>query len=298
MKKYLNKMAICIIFTSGATPLCTAGNSFAKTETQKSHFESAIDRISEATKYKILIEKTRPIKCDAVEVELETQKAIVALENKDTKDALTILEGFSGKLDNILAKYPGLALVPVSVKTDVFDYEGDNKEATFTIHKAMGLLKHGKLPVARHILSDIASEIRVATTSIPLSTFPGTIKQVIALIESGKTDQAVIDLNSALDTLVVTTELIPLPVLRAEALLKAASALELTDDLSRQKNRKEIRNLIDAAKDKLELGELLGYGDKDDYKTLYQQIDAIRKTLFSEKSKATWQKIKNNLSNI
>jgi len=105
----------------------------------------------------------------------------------------------------------------------------------------------------------------------------------------------VIDLNSALDTLVVTTELIPLPVLRAEALLKAASALELTDDLSRQKNRKEIRKLIDAAKDKLESGELLGYGDKDDYKMLYQQIDAIHKTLFFEKSKATWQKFKDRL---
>lgn len=298
MKKYLTKIAICIIFASGATSLCAADNSFAKTETQKSPLEFTIDRISEATKHKILIEKTRPIECDAVEVELETQKAIVALENKDTKDALTILEGFSGKLDTILAKYPGLALVPVSVKTDVFDYKSDNKEATFAIHKAMGLLKHGKLPVARHILSDMASEIRITTTSMPLSTFPGAIKQVIALIESGKTDQAVIALNSALDTLVVTTELIPLPVLRAEALLKAASTLELTDDLSRQKNRKEIRKLIDAAKDKLELSELLGYGDKDDYKMLYQQIDAIHKTLFFEKSKATWQKIKNNLSKI
>jgi len=298
MKKYLNKMAICIIFASGATSLCTADNSFAKTETQKSHLKFTIDRISETTKHKILIEKTRPIECDAVEVELETRKAIVALENNDTKGVLTMLEGFSGKLDNMLAKYPGLALIPVSIKTDVFDYAGDNKEATFAIHKAMGLLKHGKLPVARHILSGIASEIRVTTTSIPLITFPGAIKQVIALIESGKTDQAVIDLNSALNTFVVTTELIPLPVLRAEALLKAASALELTDDLSKQQNRKEIRNLIDAAKDKLELGELLGYGDKDDYKMLYQQIDAIHKTLFSEKSKATWQKIKNKLSKI
>ena len=283
MKKYLTKMAICIIFASGATSLCTADNSVAKTETQKSPLEFTIDRISEATKHKILIEKTRPIECDAIEVELETQKAIVALENKDTKDALTILEGFSGKLDTILAKHPGRALFPVSVKTDVFDYKGDNKEATFAIHKAMGLLKHGKLPVARRILSDMASEIRITTTSMPLSTFPGAIKQ------------AVIALNSALDTLVVTTELIPLPVLRAEALLKAASALELTDDLSRQKNRKEIRKLIDAAKDKLELGELLGYGDKDDYKMLYQQIDAIHKTLFFEKSKATWQKFKDRL---
>jgi len=71
--------------------------------------------------------------------------------------------------------------------------------------------------------------------------------------------------------------------------------LELTKDLSKQENRKSIRNLIDAATNNLELGELLGYGDKEDYKMLYQQIDAIHKTLLSEKSKATWQTIKNNL---
>jgi hypothetical protein len=295
MKKYLNKITICIIFASGATSLCSAGNSFSTAETQKSYLAFTIARISEATKHKILIEKTRPIECDGVEVELETRKAIVALENNDTKGALTVLEAFSGKLDTMLAKYPGLALVPVSVKTDVFDYAGNNKEAAFAIHKAMGLLKHGKLPDARHTLSDIASEIRVTTTSILLSTFPGAIKQVITLLESGKTDQAIIALNRALTTFVVTTEIIPLPVLRAEDLLKAASALELTKDLSKQENRKAIRNLIDAATNNLELGELLGYGDKEDYKMLYQQIDAIHKTLLSEKSKATWQTIKNNL---
>jgi len=295
MKKYLNKIAICIIFASGVTSLCTAGNSFAIAGTQNPHLESTIDRISTATKYKILKEKAQSVIGDAIGIELETQKAIIALENKDTKGALTILQDVSGKLDAILAKYPGLALVPVSIKTDVSDYDGNTKEVAFTIYKAVNLLKHGKLQSARLILSDMASEIRVTTTSIPLSTFPGAIKQVIALLESGKTDQAMIALNRALTTFVVTTEIIPLPVLRAEDLLKAASALELTNDLSKQENRKAIRNLIDAATNNLELGELLGYGDKEDYKMLYQQIDAIHKTLLSEKSKATWQTIKNNL---
>ena len=90
------------------------------------------------------------------------------MENNDIKSALTLLEGITGKLNALLAKHPDQALVQVSVRTDVLDYAGNNKEVSFAIHKAMGLLKHGKLPDARHVLSDIASEIRVTSTSIPL----------------------------------------------------------------------------------------------------------------------------------
>ena len=295
MKNYINQIALCMIFGSLAISPCTADNNITQSEIQKSYLELKIDRISEATKHKILIEKTRSIECDGAETELDIRSAIIALENNDIKSALTLLEGITGKLNALLAKHPDQALVQVSVRTDVLDYAGNNKEVSFAIHKAMGLLKHGKLPDARHVLSDIASELRVNSTSIPLSTFPDAIQQVIALIESGKTEQAVINLTSALNTFVVTTELIPLPALRAEALLKAASALELTNSLSKQESRKEIRSLINAAEDKLKLGELLGYDDKDDYKRLYQQIDAIQNSLFFEKSKATWQNIKNNL---
>ena len=294
--QYQKKMAIYILLASGATFL--ASNSFAKTETPKPHPATTIDRVSAATKHKILKEKAQQIASEAVEVESETQKAIVALENKDTKDAVTILRGVSSKLDNLLAKNPGLALVPADVEADVFDFEGDNKEVANAIDEVEKLLKHGKLQSARQVVSDMASEIRVTTTSIPLGTYPAAIKQVIPLIESGKIDQAVVDLNSVLDTLVVTIEIMPLPVLRAEELLTVAAGLEHRDDLSKEKNRVEIQQFTDAAKDKLELAQLLGYGNKDDYKTLYKEIDAIHKTLFSEQSAATWQKVKDELSQL
>jgi hypothetical protein len=99
-----------------------------------------------------------------------------------------------------------------------------------------------------------------------------------------------------LNTLVDTTEVMPLPVLRAEELLTVAAGIGHSDDLSQEKIRVEIQNFTDAAKEQLERSQLLGYGNKGDYKTLYQAIDGIHKVLFTEKSVITWQKVKDELN--
>jgi len=120
----------------------------------------------------------------------------------------------------------------------------------------------------------------------------------MALIDIGKENEAANVLNKVLNMLVETTEVIPLPILRAEALLDQASTMEHKQDLSKEKSREEVLKLTDAAKDKLILAELLGYGSKDDYKMLYTEIDVIKETLHSEKSSATWEKIKRTLSEL
>ncbi len=292
--QYHNKLATYLLLASSATFL--ASNSFAKSESPKTHPVTTVDRVVAATKHKALTEKAKSIEDEAAAIAAETQKAIMALNNKDTKGATSLLQGISAKLDNLLAKNPGMDLVPAGVETDVYDFDGSNKQVTNAIDEAEGLLKHGKLQTARNIVAGMASEIRVTTTSIPLGTYPAAIKQIIPLIDAGKIDQAAVELNDLLDTLVVTTDVMPLPVLRAEELLTAAADLERRDDLSKEANRAEIQQFTDAAKEKLELAQLLGYGEKDDYKPLYKEIDAIHKTLFSEKSAAAWQQIKGDLA--
>jgi len=178
----------------------------------------------------------------------------------------------------------------------VTDYEGTNKDVVNAIDETEALLKNGRLQTARRVVLGLSSEIRVTTTSIPLGTYPAAIKQIIPLIDSGKLFQAAVDLSSVLDTLVVTTDVMPLPVFRAEELLTVAANLEHTDDLTQAKSREEIRKFTDAAKSQLERAQLLGYGNKDDYKILYQEIDAIHKTLFSEKSASAWQRVKDELA--
>ncbi len=292
--QYQKKMAIYVLLASGATFL--ASNSFAKTETPKTHPATTIDRVAASAKHKALTEKAQSIEGEAAEIEAETQKAILALDKKDTKEATTILQRVSTKLDNLLAKNPGLGLVPARVEADVYDFNGTNKQVAYAIDEAENMLKHGKLQTARHIVAGMASEIRVTTTSIPLGTYPAAIKQIIPLIESGKIDQAVVDLSNVLGTLVVATEVMPLPVLRAEELLTVAAELKHRDDLSKEANRTEIQQFTDAAKDQLELAQLLGYGNKDDYKPLYKEIDAIHKTLFTEKSASAWQEVKADIT--
>jgi soluble cytochrome b562 len=182
--QYHKKLATYLLLVASATFL--ASNSFAKTEPPKTHPATTVDRVAVATKHKVLSEKARSIESEAAKIEAQTHKAILALGNKDTKGATAILQAVSTKLDNLIAKNPGLELVPTAVDIDVSDYEGTNKEVASAIDEAEDLLKQGRLQTARRIVLALTSEIRVTTTSIPLGTYPAAIKQIIPLIDSGK----------------------------------------------------------------------------------------------------------------
>jgi hypothetical protein len=271
-------------------------DSAAKPAVNKTVLASGVERIVATTKHKILGGKNRRLEEEATAVALETPKAIIALEKKDSKTAKEILAGVSTKLDGLLAKNPGLALLPADIDVDIQDYGGGSQRVASAIDTAKTLLKKGRLQEARRILLPRASEVRVTTISIPLGTFPAVIKQAMALIDAGKTDQAAIELDSGLNTFVETADVMPLPVLRAEELLTAASDLEHTKDLNQKQIRDEIQSYTDAAQDNLKVAELLGYGGKDDYKSLYQGIEGIDKTLFSEESDVKWRKVKDMLA--
>lgn len=138
--------------------------------------------------------------------------------------------------------------------------------------------------------------MRITATSIPLGIFPAAIKEATSLIDKGKTVEAKNALYEVLSMPVRTTEIMPLPVLQAETLLTAASELEHKSDLSKEASRAEILKLSDAAKEKLSLAEMLGYGDKAEYKQLYDAIGDLKDVIHSEKSAAVWDRIKTTFS--
>jgi len=259
---------------------------------------SIADKNSSAIKRKLLAEKSQEVVNEARDSISGTQQALIALEKNDTKAALSILKEVSKKLAVILDKNPALALVPADMKADIFDFEGDADTVKKEIKQADDLLDHGKLQSARQILAELASEMRITTVSIPLGTFPLAVKNAVALIDAGKANEAALVLDDVLNMLVERTEVIPLPLLRAEILLTEASELEHKEDLSKEKSRAEVLKFADAAKEKLKLAELLGYGSKDDYQSLYTAIDEIKDTIHSEKSAATWAKVKQTLTDL
>ncbi|MDD5277068.1 MAG: YfdX family protein [Methylovulum sp.] len=247
---------------------------------------------------KILAVQEQKIVEEAPEIIAATQKALDAIENKDIKKALAILQEAASELDVILAKYPNMALVSADIDTNVVEFDGSADTAKKAIDAADDFLDNGNVQYARQILDELISEARVTTTSIPLKTYPLAIKQSIASLSSGKANEAAGTLYKALHTLDITTEIIPLPVLNAEILLTEASEIEHKQGLSQGQNRTEVSGLADAATDQLKLAQLLGYGDKADYKDLYAAIDDFKEALFSEKSSAMWSTVKQHLTNL
>lgn len=253
---------------------------------------------TQSTKEQLLREKQQKIEHEAKAAIQGTREALQALRQKDNAKATALLQKVSGQLDILLAKHPDLKMIPADVQAQVFDLDSSPEQVEKMVDSADELLDDEKVQDARYILSALVSEIRITTTSIPLGVFPEAIKEAASLSEQGKTDEAAEALSDVLNMLVSTTDVIPLPVLRAEALLTAASELEHKSDLSKQESRADILRLTDAAKQKLKLAEVLGYGDKKDYKPLYQSIDEIKDVIHSEKSAATWNKIKQSLSDF
>lgn len=82
------------------------------------------------------------------------------------------------------------------------------------------------------------------------------------LIDEGKVDKAKRSLQAALNTLVVTDHVVPLPALRAEALLERTEAPAEKSDQSDEESD-ELSNKLAAARDQLKVAELLGYGEKN-----------------------------------
>jgi hypothetical protein len=253
---------------------------------------------SKHEKLKLLEEKRLQVAKEAREAIVGTQNALLELENNEPTKARSQLQDVSGKLDILLAKYPDLKLIPADVSADVYELDDSLEQVKKLVKEADDLLDDNKIQDARQILNGLISEIRITTVNIPLGTFPSAIKDAVAQIDAKKPEAAKTALLNVLGLLVNTTEIYPLPVLEAESLMTAASELEHKSNLSKEDSRKEILKLTHSAKEKLKLAEMLGYGTDADYKVLYDSIDEINDTIHSEKSAATWDKIKSAIASF
>lgn len=230
-------------------------------------------------------EKRKQTMDEAVTALAETKNALAALDENDTAKALEALAQGTGKLELILARQPELAFAPVDVQTMVHDVFAGTDTIEDLLDDAEHALKHGEVQKARHLLSGMASEIVIKTTSLPLATYPKALSAVAPLIDEGKIDEAKRALQAVLGTLVVSSRVvIPLPVERARALLKEAESLAEKSGRSTEEE-KRLGAMLDDAREQLEMAELLGYGrKKSDFQAIYDQIKAVKEKAKSGKS--------------
>ncbi len=243
-------------------------------------------------------EKQQQLVKQAVEVVMETENALTALNEKKSKEAFRRLNNVSAKLRNLLAKDSQLKLVPVSFQEQTFIFEGGPDKVKETVSKASDLIKEQRIQQAKQLLDSLTSEIRINVVELPLGEYPAAIDKASSLISDGNDTEAKNILGEVLDKLVTHLEIYPLPVLAAETDLTEAFELEHKSDLKKPEDKAAILELADKAQNQLKLAEALGYGEKKDYEVLYEGIQALRDTLHTDKFAAEWEKVKTALTQL
>lgn len=276
---------------------CFAGASAlpSKPQTQSDTSKSVQPQIDKQAE-DAAAEKRKALLSDATAAIAETEDALRALEDKKKDVALKALADATGKLELIVARDPKLALAPVHMDVVSHDLFAGPETVKAVIQEAKNDLEAGEIQNARPLVAALASDIELRTTNIPLATYPAAIRAITPLIDAGKIDEAKAQLQAALNTLVITTEVIPLPKMRAESLLKEAQTLAEKKDRSKDENEK-LDKTLKSVREQLQLSELLGYGKKADYKPMQEQLDEIEKESAGGKSGTGWfDKIKKQLS--
>ncbi len=210
----------------------------------------------------------------AVEAVALTQKVLVDLDKKDTKSAIKDLEDAIGKLEVVLAAEKAPKFLPVDASITALEYAGDVKQIKKSVKMAEDLLDDGKVQEARVLLDTLRSEIDVISVNLPVSSYPDALKLAAKYLHANKVDEAKAVLTTALSTLVEDVVVIPIPVLKADALIKAASKIAKTD-------KKQALKHLAQAKTELEKAKALGYTSKSDvtYKALEKAIEKTEKEI-------------------
>ena len=239
----------------------------SKSEQVKQH---AVNKVEQQVKSN---ETLKLIK-EAIKAIAYTDKAYKDLEKKDKDKALKYLKEAIGELTIILNSPNAPYLLPVDSRVEAIEYVGDTANIAKQISSAKVALAKKNLPLAREILNSLRSEIDITTTNIPLATYPDAIKLAVKYLNENKVNEAKDVIAMALNTLVTTQTIIPIPLIKAGALIEEASKVA-------EKDKIQAVRYLEEAKQQLKIAELLGYSSKSDttYKMLKDAIDEIESKL-------------------
>jgi hypothetical protein len=204
----------------------------------------------------------------------ETRKALRAIADGRTDEAVAAIERATGKLDVLTSRNPAAALLPVDADAVIIDTAPEDlgaiRDLTDAVEAAMLV---GDYPLARVVLAAMVSEIRFRTYRLPLATYPDALREAARLLDQRRTDEARALLEAALNTLVVVERIIPLPLVLARVAVNTAESL-------RDRDREAAAGLLAVARHELERAVELGYNRKEDeYKALSRAISDLEKQL-------------------
>ncbi len=215
--------------------------------------------------------------------------ALRALHDNKIKNAQEALQKATKLFDVALKQNPKLALVPVADETKVYDFTGDAKLLKHILKSIQDLLKDNDTQTARAMLLPLQDEMQMRTEYLPMGMYPLATKTALKELKNAKTKSAFKTLATALNSVIVQTIIIPIPLITAQGLLAEASSMD-------KSHKKEATKLLTQAKDELDKAVLFGYAKKhmSDYKVLQTDIKNIQIEI-NGKNKV--EKLYNKISN-
>ncbi len=253
-----------ILSVVAATLLCSTGM-MAKTSAEVS--KNALSNAKVEAKDK----QVHVIK-EAINAVVLTQKVIADIDKKDTKSAIKDLEDAIGKLEVALSAKHAPKLLPIDASVKAVEYVGDAKEIKKNLDLVNDLLDDGKVQEARKLLTTLQSEIDIVSVNLPVETYPDALKLAAKYLHEDKLQESKAVLVTALNTMIESVVVVPIPVLKAQALIVAASNIAKEDKEQALKHLSQAQNELEKAK-------LLGYTSKSDvtYKSLKNAIEKTKK---------------------
>lgn len=226
-------------------------------------------------------EKSSELVSDGIESIEFTKMAISAIKEDDRGLAIDHISSALGRIETIRLRNPEMVSIPIRrvVRTD--DVDTDLSSIKLVKENIGQALNENKFHLARKELEALISEVRVETTSIPISTFPDLLKGAILSIENNDTKVAISNLSTMLNTLVVDKQYISLPCMRAEVLLEESLTIQPghTDQVA---NRKL---LLASARDQINIAFELGQIKKESYQIIESKIEEAKRAIGTSKFK-------------
>jgi tetratricopeptide (TPR) repeat protein len=262
-----------LISTMVATLLLGSTSLYAESSTEK----TAVSQNTKASISKENKKQTESFKeapKEIVDGFNQTLEAIKALEEDNIDKAKKALKNATENFSTALKAAPQLDLVPFAQEVVVNEFIGDSKSVQKALILAVALIDKHDTQAARAVMMPLQDEMVVTTSAIPMKLYPVATEDARKALEKGDKDAALEILNVSLNTIVSETVLMPIPLLVAEDLVLAASALD-------KEQKEDALKLLALAQDELQKAVYLGYTKKhsDAYKALEDEIEAIKKEI-------------------
>ncbi|WP_457559832.1 YfdX family protein [Caminibacter sp.] len=257
MKKIMTSLVLAGVLVSGSFAADAKTNAVSKNAVIKAEKKAQSTQLAK----------------EAIRAIQYTQDALIYLNGNKIDKAKEALKNAVGQLALVLNAPNPPYMLPVDIQIEAYEFQGKMSEIPKMVAQAKLLVAENKLPQARQILNALRDEIVIKTINLPLATYPAALNLAIKYLNEGKIKEAKDVLAMALSTLVEVKTIIPIPLIKAQALIVQASKIV-------KKDKKEALNYLDEAKRQLELANMLGYTSTSS--TTYKELEKAIKHLEKE----------------